>query len=143
MSDTFTKLADGFFVSPQITPAEVSQAKAAGVTLIINNRPDGEEAGQPDSETIAAACTEAGIAYVSIPVGPMGINESMLNSFADSVAAAPGPILAYCRTGTRSTMVRALDEARKGGDVDAIIAEARAAGYDISGQRPMLQSMQG
>lgn len=141
MSNRFIKLADGFFVSPQITPAEVSQAKSDGITLIINNRPDGEEAGQPDGDTIAEAAREAGIDYVAIPVGPMGINETMLQQFADAIAGNDGAVLAYCRTGTRSTMIRALSEARGGRDIDAIIAEAHAAGYDLSGRRDMLRSM--
>ena len=143
MSNSFIKLAEGFFVSPQITPAEVSQAKADGITLIVNNRPDGEEAGQPDGETIAAAASEAGIKYVAIPVGPMGINEAMLDAFAGALDGNDGAVLAYCRSGTRSTMLRALNEARAGRDADEIIAEARAAGYDISGRRDMLKSLQG
>lgn len=142
MSASFIKLAEGFYVAPQITAVEVEQAKADGVSLIINNRPDGEEAGQPTGETIAAAAASAGLAYVAIPVGPMGINEAMLDAFARALAEHPGPVLAFCRTGTRSTIMRALHEARSGRDVDAIIEESREAGYDLSGRREMMLSLQ-
>ncbi len=136
-------LADGFFVSPQIVAADVATAKARGVALIINNRPDGEELGQPAGAAIEAAARAAGIAYLAIPVGGAGISEGDLDAFDAAIAKANGSVLAFCRSGTRSTMLRAFARARAGENADAIIEEAMAAGYNLSGQRRALIALGG
>lgn len=141
MAQPFIPLGDGFFVAPQITPDDVAMAKALGVTLIINNRPDKEEPGQPDGEAIEAAARAAGIAYLAIPVSGMGIGPSHLDAFDEAVAKNDGPILAYCRSGTRSTVLRAYARARAGAPVNEIIDEAADAGYNIAGQRRALEAL--
>lgn len=138
LTKPFTPLARDFYVSPQIKPEDVEAAKAFGVTLIINNRPDGEALGQPKSADIAAAAKAAGIDYVEIPIRGLGVGPADLDAFDKAVAAHEGPVLAFCRTGTRSTIVRSYARARAGDAADAIIEEAAAAGYDISGQRGAL-----
>ena len=141
MTDEFIRLEDGFLVSPQISPADVADAAALGVRLIINNRPDGEAPGQPTDAEIAAAARAAGIAFVSIPVGGAGVSDAHLDSFDGAVSECDGPILAYCRTGTRSTIVRALARARAGENAGAIMAEAAAAGYNLSNIAPRLAAL--
>lgn len=141
MSDDFIPLAENFLVSPQIAAEDLSAAKARGVTLVINNRPDGEEPGQPRSAEIEAAAKALGLAYVAIPVGPMGVSGEHLDAFDKAVAANKGGVLAYCRSGTRSTIVRALSEARKGRAPDDIISEAAEAGYNIAGQRRAMEAL--
>lgn len=141
MASGFIKLADGFFVAPQITPADVETARAVGITLIINNRPDGEETGQPEGAAIAAAAAAAGIAYVAIPVSGAGIGPEHLDAFDRAVREAGGGVLAYCRSGTRSTVLRAMANARAGEPVDSIIDEAAEAGYNIAGQRRALEAL--
>lgn len=141
MASDFIKLADGFFVAPQITPADVETARAVGITLIINNRPDGEETGQPEGAAIAAAAAAAGIAYVAIPVSGAGIGPEHLDAFDRAVREAGGGVLAYCRSGTRSTVLRAMANARAGEPVDSIIDEAAEAGYNIAGQRRALEAL--
>ncbi len=138
MSHSFKPLADGFFVSPQIAPGDVEAAKALGVALIINNRPDGEEPGQPKSAAIAAAAKAAGIAYLEIPVSGMSISPAHLDAFDAAMKENEGPVLAFCRSGTRSTVLRAFARARAGDSADAIISEAADAGYNIAGQRGAL-----
>lgn len=140
MPADFIPLAPNFWVSPQIAAADLRDAKALGVTLVINNRPDGEEPGQPASADIEAAAAALGLAYIDIPVGPMGVSAQMLDSFDKALAASKGGVLAFCRSGTRSTIVRALAEARKGRSVDAIIGEAAQAGYNLSGQRHAIEA---
>ena len=110
---------------------------------VINNRPDGEELGQPKGADIEAAAKALGLSYVSIPVGPMGVSPAHLDAFDAAAAANRGGVLAYCRSGTRSTIVRALSEARAGRPVDAIISEAAQAGYNIAGQRAALEAARG
>lgn len=143
MTERFTLLGDQFFVSPQIVIDDVAAAKDLGVTLIINNRPDGEESGQPAGAEIEAAARAVGVDYVSIPVSGMGIGPAHLDDFDRAVAGREGAILAYCRSGTRSTVLRAFARARAGEDVDHIIEEAAAAGYNIAGQRRALESLRG
>lgn len=141
MAGKFIELADGFLVSPQIAPGDVAAAAARGVRLIINNRPDGEEPGQPEAADIAAAAGAAGIAFISIPVDGRGVGEDHLERFDAAIARADGPVLAYCRTGTRSTVLRALARARRGDDAGEIMSEAAAAGYNLSNIAPRLEAL--
>jgi uncharacterized protein (TIGR01244 family) len=141
MTAKFIPLADDFLVSPQIGPEDVAAAKDLGVVLIINNRPDGEESGQPAGAEVDAAARAAGIDYVAIPISGMNINPSHLDAFESAVAGAGGRILAYCRSGTRSTVLRAFARARAGDNIDEILGEAANAGYDIAGQRRTLEGL--
>ena len=141
MPRSFTPLAEGFLVSPQITPEDIAAAKAQGVTLIINNRPDGEAPGQPRGADIEAAAKAAGIRYLAIPVRGMAIGPEQIEALAAALSENDGPTLAFCRSGTRSTVLHAFARARAGASADQIIEEAAAAGYDISGQRGALVSL--
>jgi uncharacterized protein (TIGR01244 family) len=141
MTEKLIPLAPHFWVAPQIVVDDLKAAKAKGVTLIINNRPDGEEPGQPKGAEIEAAAKALGLSYVAIPVGPMGVSAQHLDAFDAAMKANKGGVLAYCRSGTRSTVVRAMSEARNGRPVDEIISEAAAAGYNIADRRGALESL--
>lgn len=141
MTARFIPIADGFFVAPQIRPEDVAAAKDAGVTLIVNNRPDGEEFGQPRGAEIEAAARAAGIAYLAIPISGLGIAPADLDAFDAAVAGNKGGVLAFCRSGTRSTVLRAFARARAGDPADDIIREAAEAGYNIAGQRRTLAAL--
>jgi uncharacterized protein (TIGR01244 family) len=134
----FRKLDDRVSVAGQIAPADLAEARAQGFTAIVNNRPDGEQPGQPGGAEIAAAAASAGLAYAAIPVGAAGLNEAQVSAMADVLAQADGPVLAFCRSGTRSTYLWALARARLGDDPDGLVEKAAAAGYDIAGIRPAL-----
>ncbi|MEQ1929189.1 MAG: TIGR01244 family sulfur transferase [Parvularculaceae bacterium] len=135
------ELAPGFFVSPQIAPADVAAAKARGVTLIVNNRPEGEEPGQPKGADIAEAASRAGLAYVAIPVGPTGVSEAHLDALDEALKANQGAVLAFCKSGTRSTIVRAFAQARAGRSPRQLIEEAAAAGFNITGAASKLETL--
>ncbi|MGL4312555.1 MAG: TIGR01244 family sulfur transferase [Sphingomonas sp.] len=135
------KLDDSISVAPQIGPADVTALAAMGFTAIINNRPDGEEMGQPDGAAIEAVATTLGVDYVAIPVTHAGFSHPQLDAFAAAMAAAQGPVLAYCRSGTRSCNLWALAMAKQGADPEALTAKAAAAGYDLSGIRLMLDQL--
>jgi uncharacterized protein (TIGR01244 family) len=127
----FRDVTKGFQVSPQITPDEARAAAAAGVTLIINNRPDGEVPGQPTGAEIEAAARAAGADYVAIPfVGRPSAEQARAQAAA--VAGAKGPVLAFCRSGTRSITAWALGEAAGGRDRDELVRLAADAGYDLA-----------
>ncbi len=142
MSD-FRPLSAQFSVAPQIGIGDVAEAKAQGFAMIVNNRPDGEEPAAPQGEQISTACAAEGLAYAAIPIGHAGFSHAQIDALDTLLGGATGPILAYCRSGTRSTHLWALASARAGDDVDAIVDAAAQAGYDLSGLRPMLDALAG
>ncbi len=142
MSDKFNQVNETFFASPQITADDIADAAAMGVTVVINNRPDGEEPGQPAGADIEAAASAAGLAYVHIPVGASGITPDHLDAFDQALSASSdGAALAYCKSGMRSVMVASFAAARAGAPVQEIVSNAAAADYDIAGHAPALQSL--
>jgi uncharacterized protein (TIGR01244 family) len=140
MSD-FRQLTENVLVSPQLALGDIAAAAALGVGLIVNNRPDGEEPSAPQGDEIAAAAAAAGMNYVAIPIGHAGFSEPQVNAMIDALEQAEGPILAYCRSGTRSTLLWALAAAKQGEAPDAIARMAAEAGYDISPIRPMIDML--
>ena len=137
----FRRINDGFFASPQISADEVADAKALGVSLIINNRPDDEEPGQVNGAEIAAAAEAAGMAYRAIPVTHAGFGQGQVDAMADALETADGPILAYCRSGTRSTLLWALARAKQGANPSVIASQAASGGYDVSPIRQMIEML--
>ncbi|WP_375283457.1 TIGR01244 family sulfur transferase [Marinicauda pacifica] len=126
-----------FAASPQLSVAEIGMAASQGYKAIINNRPDAEEDGQPSSAEIEAAARAQGLDYRYIPVIGGQIGEADVEAMTAALSDLNGPVLAYCRTGTRSVTLWALSEARHI-DADALIRTAAEAGYDISSQRSRL-----
>lgn len=124
-------LHESLSVSEQIKLADLKLIAAEGITTIINNRPDGEAKGQPRSETLAKRATELGLSYHYIPVISGGMTDANVNDFASVIKKSEGPVLAFCRTGTRSTTLWAKSQIGLL-SADAIIKQASAAGYDLS-----------
>ncbi len=142
----FRTLEADMLASPQISVADVAAAKNAGVTLIINNRPDGEDPTAPQGDEIAAAAKAAGIDYIAIPVTHAGFSRSQIdatNAALDKAEAAGGKTLAYCRSGTRSTLLWSLAQAAKGESPRVIAAKAADAGYDVAPIQMMLDTLAG
>ena len=140
MSD-FRKLSDTMFASPQITVDDVATAKAMGVTLIVNNRPEGESDDQTPGDAIAEAAHAAGIEYLAIPITHAGFSHPQVTALADALAENEGPVLGYCRSGTRSTLLWALAKASTGENPEALTEAAAAAGYDLSPVRPAMDAL--
>ncbi|MEY4998538.1 MAG: hypothetical protein RIS00_582 [Pseudomonadota bacterium] len=137
----FRKITDGIYASPQITADQIGEATALGIKLIVNNRPEGEGDDQTPGEEIEAAARAAGMDYVAIPVTHSGFSEPQVKAMADALDTAQGGVLAYCRSGTRSTLLWALAEASQGGDPDALTNMAAKAGYDVSPIRPLMDML--
>ena len=134
----FRTLDPSISVFGQIEPEDVAAAKAQGFTTIVNNRPENEQPGQPTGAEIEAAAKAAGLAYVAIPVDHSGFAEWQVAAMADALEMAKGPVLAFCRSGTRSTFLWALARNRLGDEGEALIAKAAGAGYDLSSIRSVL-----
>jgi uncharacterized protein (TIGR01244 family) len=140
MSD-FRQLTDHFWASPQIGLDDVGAAKAQGIALIVNNRPEGEAPDQVPGAAIEAAAESAGIGYRAIPVTHAGFSEDQVQAMAAALEEAAGPVLAYCRSGTRSTLLWALAQAARGDDPEAIAASAARAGYDVAPVRTLIDML--
>ena len=130
-------------VAPQIAVEHVAEIAAAGYKTIVNNRPDDEDAGQPSGDAIRAAAEAAGLKYVSIPVTHAGFSHPQIDAMTQALTDSDGPVLAYCRSGTRSCNLWALAAAKAGRNPNLLLAQAEDAGYDLRGIRPMLDALAG
>ncbi|MEY4953883.1 MAG: hypothetical protein RL299_2307 [Pseudomonadota bacterium] len=137
----FRQLTDRVMASPQITLDQVAEAAAAGVGLIVNNRPEDESDDQTPGAEIEAAARAAGMDYVAIPVTHAGFSEIQVKAMAAALASTDKPVLAYCRSGTRSTLLWALAEASRGQSPHALTAAAAQAGYDLSPVRALMDML--
>ncbi|MCU0890330.1 MAG: TIGR01244 family sulfur transferase [Sandarakinorhabdus sp.] len=137
----FITITDTVSVAPQIDPAQVAEAAAQGFRTIVNNRPDGESFDQPPGAEIAAACAAAGLDYVAIPIDHTGFSLEQVEAMAQ--AMEKGPVLAFCRSGTRSCNLWALAQAKAGGNPADIIAAAGRGGYNVAGLMPLLKQLAG
>ena len=140
MSD-FRRLSDTMLASPQITSGDIAEAKRAGVKLIINNRPEGESPDQTPGPAIQSAAETAGIGYTAIPIDHGGFREQQVEAMVNALESAGGPVLGYCRSGTRSTFLWALAQARMGSDPEELTAAAARAGYDIAPIRRAVEAL--
>jgi uncharacterized protein (TIGR01244 family) len=125
------RINDQVAVAPQISPDDIAQIKAAGYKTIVNNRPDGEAPDQPSSDEMKAAAEAAGLAYHFIPLGRDGVSPEMIEQEKAALEGSVGPVLCYCRSGTRSTTLWALSQAGKL-PAQEIVDAAAHAGYDVS-----------
>lgn len=138
---TIRQVTPDFFVAPQLSSADISAAAALGVKLIINNRPEGEAPDQTAGAEMKAAAEAAGIEYRALPF-VMPPPPAVVAQTAELLSQAPGPVLAYCRTGTRSVTAWAMAQALEGErGADELIALAGKAGYDLNGARGALEQL--
>ncbi|WP_067732949.1 TIGR01244 family sulfur transferase [Novosphingobium naphthalenivorans] len=137
----FRQITDTVFASPQIGTDAIAEAKALGIVKIINNRPEGEEDGQPAGAAIEAAARDAGLDYVAIPVTHAGFSQGQVDAMLEALDSAGGPVLAYCRSGTRSTLLWALARAKAGDNPTVIASKAASAGYDVTPVRQLIEML--
>lgn len=133
---------DQITVAPQIRVDDIPELARLGYKTVVANRPDGEEPGQPSMAEIEAAAKEHGLKWVYQPVESGNILDSDVDRFDDMIREADSPVIAFCRTGTRCTVLWALSSARRG-STDEIVSKARSAGYDISGLAPRMAQQSG
>lgn len=130
---TSTRISDKLAVMSQPRPEAFAQAKAEGFLAVVNNRPDGEEPDQPGSKAERRAAEAAGLAYSFIPVTGDAITEADVRAFQTALREAPGPILAHCKSGTRSLALYTIGEVLDGRmKADDIRAFGRHLGYDLA-----------
>ena len=125
------KIIEDYVVSDQITEEDIKQLKEAGFKTIFCNRPDNEEQNQVTVKSIQDKTIESGLNFIHQPVIGGQISQNDIDQFSDYYDAAEKPIFAYCRTGTRSSMLWALSESGKR-SIDEILQLTSAAGYNLS-----------
>jgi uncharacterized protein (TIGR01244 family) len=137
----FHRVTPTFAVAGQVTLDDIARAGAEGFKVLVINRPEGEDPDQPKDDEIRAAAQAAGLAFHALPfTGPPP--PAAVAATAELLEEAPGPVLAYCRTGRRSIMAWAMAEALTGDKrPEEIIALAAKAGYDLGGARGALETL--
>lgn len=125
-------ITDFYAVAPQIEPSDMAALAAAGFVAVVNNRPDAEVDTGYQSAAMQAAAEAAGLAYLANPVENGGMTLNMVAAQGAAVAAANGPVLAWCRSGTRSSIVWALSQAGQMPTAE-ILALLAKAGYEMPG----------
>ena len=131
------KIDDAISVTPQITYGDVAEAAKLGFKTLVANRPDHEELGQPAMADIEAAALENGMTWVYMPVESGNVSDADVDRFGAMIQDSDKPVLAFCRSGTRCTVLWALNAARTTSAKD-VFSKARSAGYDISGLAPRM-----
>jgi uncharacterized protein (TIGR01244 family) len=125
------QLDDKTLVSGQIQPADVPGIKSSGVTLIVCNRPDDEEPGQPSAADVQDAAEAEGLDFRHVPI-IRGIGPADVEAMQEAIESAKGKLLAYCRTGNRSTLTWAVARRAQGASLADIQRAVSAAGFDLS-----------
>ncbi len=132
------KLTENLYVAPQLNAGDVADVDGAGFRAILCNRPDGEESGQPDYDQIRAQADALGLMCEFQPVNGAMITDADVDNFSSELQDLPGPVLAYCRSGTRCTVLWALSQAGHL-STDDILQTAAAAGYSLEALRDRIE----
>lgn len=123
-------LDDKTIICGQIDPTEVAALAGQGITMLVNNRPDGEDPGQPRAAEIEEAAEAAGIGYRFVPI-LRGIGPADVEAMQDAIhSAGDGKLLAFCRSGTRSALALALAQRGAGASRDEVEQRLTGAGVD-------------
>jgi uncharacterized protein (TIGR01244 family) len=133
-------LTPTYAVSPQIESTDLSAIKAAGYTTVIDNRPDGEISPSLHTDAMRVAAEAVGLQFIANPVIGGMLTMDNVTAQAAAIEAASGPVLAYCASGNRSSVVWALAHAGKLPTDDLIGIPARF-GYQLEGLRAQLEAM--
>ena len=131
---TIHRLTEKLYISPQISPADAAEAAKLGICSVICNRPDGEEPGQPTAQQTADWLADAGIqSFHHQPVLAPQAGADDARQFAAQLEAADGAVLAYCRTGTRASLLWAIGQVQAGRNAAEVMAEVQQkTGLDLS-----------
>ncbi|UOO82514.1 TIGR01244 family sulfur transferase [Uruburuella testudinis] len=134
------KLADNLYIAPQLSREDAAEAAGLGIQSVICNRPDGEEPQQPAFAQVQQWLAEVGINDTAHqPVVAPQINADDIARFKQLRTEKPAPVLAYCRTGTRCSLLWGFEQVQNGATVAEVMAAAQKAGVDLSAFEPRLQ----
>jgi len=132
MSPQLVSLRPGLSVTGGLHRPDIEALARLGVRTIVNNRPDGEDQGQLSAAEARRLAEAHGLVYHHIPITAATLSRADVDAFAAALRDAPTPVVAHCRSGTRSTLLWALVRMREGADALALVAEAARHGIDIA-----------
>ena len=132
MAPQLVSLTPGLSVTGRLDRPDIEALAQAGVRAIVNNRPDGEDPGQLPVAEARRLAEALGIAYHHIPITAATLSRADVDAFAATLRNAPAPVVAHCRSGTRSTLLWALSQMREGAEPLRLVAEAARLGIDIA-----------
>lgn len=136
------KLDDRVSVTGQLQMADMQEIAALGYAVVVNNRPDGESwTDQPGTAELAQAAEQAGLAFVDLPFSGPGATPDQVRTFAGLLRDRDRRIVAYCKSGMRSTFVWAAASVANGRPLDEVLAAARGAGTDLDPIGEMLTAL--
>ena len=134
------KISPFLSVASQIEIVHVRQIAAQGFRTIINNRPDDEVDNQPRAQELAAEATQYGLIFIDQPVISGKVTIGNAEDFGAELSRVEGPVLAFCRSGTRCTTLWAYNEVRRV-DVDIVLSFAKSIGYDLESHKETLHKI--
>ncbi len=132
MAAKLVPLGPRLSVAGRLDRADIDALAQAGVRTIVNNRPDGEDPGQLPAADARRIAESQGLVYHHIPITAATLSRADVDAFAAALRAAPAPVVAHCRSGTRSALLWALSRMREGADPLSLVAEAARRGIDIA-----------
>ncbi len=133
MTAELIPLSPGLSVAGRLDRADIEALARAGVRTIVNNRPDGEDPGQLPAAEARRLAEAQGLAYHHIPITAASLTRADVDAFAAALREAEAPVVAHCRSGTRSALLWALSRMREGADPLNLVAEVARHGIDIAG----------
>lgn len=138
------QITERYYVAPQLDADDMAQAAAAGITTIIANRPDGEVPVSHQADAMQIAAEAAGLDFVRLPITHQTMTPEVIEAHMAAIAGASGKVLAYCASGTRSTVIWAMGTAQaRTMTTDEIVAAGASGGYDLSNMRRVLDELSG
>ena len=136
----FKKISENYAAKGQVFPQDMGEIADLGFKTIINNRPDGEEMGQPADAELKAAAEAEGLSFVFIPMTLPILSPELVTQHHAAIEASDGPVFAFCRSGTRSTILWALTQVCfHGKSISEVTSAAAREGYDLSGMAQLLE----
>jgi uncharacterized protein (TIGR01244 family) len=139
---TVHPLTEAISISEQLIPGQLAELRERGFATIIDLRPDGEAAGQPDAAHMHEAARSNRMAFAYVPVPHGEIPASAVAALGKALAESPQPVLLYCRSGKRAARTWGLAEAARAGgaDAEAILAAVKASGQSADDLRPLIDA---
>lgn len=136
-------VTEKFSVAGQLEIEDFAELRRLGFSTVVNNRPDGGEVSQPDTDSQAAAAKAAGLDYVFVPVTSASMTEDDVRRFGGATAASKGPVIAHCRSGARALMwVPAGNADIEGFSDNRLIATAHEIGISLPMPKLILSALQ-
>ncbi|MCB5160509.1 TIGR01244 family sulfur transferase [Marinomonas algarum] len=135
--NTLAELDAYYFATPQLVAEDLASLKEQGFERVINNRPEGEADDQPVGDELRAAAEALGLEYIANPIDLPKLSQVQIDQQGNAIAEQKKTV-AFCRTGTRSTVLWVLLENAKGGNIDTLSAYAAAKGFDLTRCEPAM-----